>query len=70
MALSKEENDMYTQVGPGKPAGELLRRHDDGVGAEPAERAAIAAGSHAGDLLARRGDPWRIHGRRARGEAL
>ena len=32
MALSKEENDMYTQVGPGKPAGELLRRYWQPIG--------------------------------------
>ena len=32
MALSKEENDMLTQVGPGKPAGELLRRYWQPIG--------------------------------------
>ena len=32
MALSKEENDMLTQVGPGKPAGEMLRRYWQPIG--------------------------------------
>ena len=32
MALSIEENDMLTQVGPGKPAGELLRRYWQPIG--------------------------------------
>ena len=32
MALSKEENDALTQVGPGKPAGELLRRYWQPIG--------------------------------------
>ena len=32
MALSKEENDLLTQVGPGKPAGELLRRYWQPIG--------------------------------------
>jgi len=32
MALSKAENDMLTQVGPGKPAGELLRRYWQPIG--------------------------------------
>lgn len=32
MALSKEENDMLTQVGPGKPAGEMLRRYWHPIG--------------------------------------
>ena len=32
MALSKEENDMLTQVGPGKPGGELLRRYWQPIG--------------------------------------
>ena len=27
MALSKEENEMLTRVGPGTPAGEMLRRY-------------------------------------------
>jgi len=25
--LSKEENDFFTRVGPGTPAGEMLRRY-------------------------------------------
>jgi hypothetical protein len=32
MALSKEENDMLTQVRPGKPAGEMLRRYWQPIG--------------------------------------
>ena len=32
MALSKEENDLLTQVGPGKPAGEFLRRYWQPIG--------------------------------------
>ncbi|HWH77188.1 MAG TPA: Rieske 2Fe-2S domain-containing protein, partial [Candidatus Binatus sp.] len=32
MALSKEENDMLTQVGPGKLAGEMLRRYWQPIG--------------------------------------
>ncbi len=32
MALSKEENDALTQVGPGKPAGEMLRRYWQPIG--------------------------------------
>jgi 5,5'-dehydrodivanillate O-demethylase len=32
MALSKEENDMLTRVGPGTPAGELLRRYWQPIG--------------------------------------
>jgi 5,5'-dehydrodivanillate O-demethylase len=36
MALSKEENEMLTRVGPGTPAGEMLRRYWQpiGLGAE------------------------------------
>lgn len=32
MALSVEENDMYTRVGPGTPAGEMLRRYWHPIG--------------------------------------
>ena len=32
MALSKEENDMLTRVGPGTPAGEMLRRYWQPIG--------------------------------------
>lgn len=32
MALSKEENEMLTRVGPGTPAGEMLRRYWQPIG--------------------------------------
>jgi 5,5'-dehydrodivanillate O-demethylase oxygenase subunit len=32
MALSKEENDMLTRIGPGTPAGEMLRRYWQPIG--------------------------------------
>ena len=34
MALSKEENEMLTRVGPGTPAGEMLRRYWQPIGFE------------------------------------
>src|SRR5215471_11687810 len=32
MALSKEENELLTRVGPGTPAGEMLRRYWHPIG--------------------------------------
>ena len=53
MALSKEENEMLTRVGPGTPAGEMLRRYWQPIGlaAELADQG-VGHPSDAGDPAA------------------